>query len=160
MGDDGPGEVGFLGHPSGLAVASAAAALPAHVALVHCWHVDQAEDGRTVFEQGDQGGEERDAAGEADGSVDRVDQPAGSIGRALAPELLSEDGEVRESLPQDLSDGLLCRPIGLRDRRAVGLGLDGDGPEARKDLLAGPVARSTGGRGDGFEVERRHGGSG
>jgi hypothetical protein len=78
----------------------------------------------------------------------------------LAAELLADDGVVGEGAAQMLADHPLGGLVGLGDGGAIGLGLDGDGAEARQDLAAGEVSGALCRLGDGLEVQVGHGASG
>ena len=68
--------------------------------------------------------EQRDAAHEVVGAVDRVDVPADrGLGR-FGAELLADQPVVREGGVEPLADHLLDRLVGLGHEAAVGLGLD------------------------------------
>jgi hypothetical protein len=155
-----PAQVGLPRDARGLAVAPAAATLPADVALAERRAVDQAEDRLAGVEQRDERREERNAAREADRPIDRIDQPAGAVRGALGAELLAEDGVVGEGAAQVLADHPLGGLVGLGDGGAIGLGLDRDAAEARQDLAAGEVRGALRRLGDGLEIQGGHGVSG
>ncbi len=162
VGDHGLAQVALLGHRHGNAVAAHAAAPPPDESLGHGGTVDEPESRLAVLEQRDQGGEERNAAREADRPVDGIDQPAGCPGfDAVFPTVLfAEDRVVRAGLAQGRADHALRGPVGLGHRRAVALGLDGDVAEARQGLAARRIRRRLGRARCRLEVDSRHGGAG
>ena len=94
---------------------------------------------------GQQRPEQRHAADEVVGPVDRVDVPAHGCVARLGPVLLADQAMVREGVVEPLADAPLDGRVGLRHEGAVGLGLDDEvAPEVVARRHVGLVARSLG----------------
>ena len=77
--------------------------------------------------------EQRHAADEVVGAVDRVDVPADGRVAGLGAVLLADEAVVRERVGDPLADAPLDRRVGLGHERPVGLGLDLEvAPEVRR----------------------------
>jgi hypothetical protein len=109
-------------------------------ALARNWLVDDAEDRPALICQRDQRAEQRHAADEGFGAVDRVKHPD-EFGRlALRAELLADDAVLGEARRDQLAHRRLGGAVGHRHRRPVGLVVDGDPlAEIRADRLSSRV---------------------
>ena len=89
-------------------------------------HVAHADLGLAVDLERDQHTKQRHASDEALGAVDGIDDPAKRRPAAVGAVLFADHRVVRVPRGNRLPDQLLGAAIGARDRRGVGLELDGD----------------------------------
>jgi len=84
---------------------------------------DHAGRDGAAFLKADQDRPEGDPPDEVLGAVDRIDDPARLL-RARGAELLAEEPVIGKGAAEDPADQLLGLPVGLGDRRRVGLERD------------------------------------
>ncbi len=90
---------------------------------------------------GQQRPEQRHAADEVVGPVDRVDVPADGRVAGLGAVLLADQAVIREGVRESLADAPFDRRVGLRHEGPVGLGLDDEvAAEVRSRRHVGLVA--------------------
>ena len=100
---------------------------------------DHAHHDLVPVHQPDERGPDGDAADVVLRRVDRVEHPAPRPAAGL-PGLLAEHGVARPGPAQDVAQRVLGRPVGVGDRRQVGLGLDPQVERAeplRRDVIGG-----------------------
>ena len=83
--------------------------------------MDHADDRDALVVHGDDGAEERDAVGEAEGAVDRVEDPLERGARVHGRELLAYDAMLRESPADQGAEYALGRQIRIGDVAGVRL---------------------------------------
>ncbi len=107
--------------------------------------MDDAQDGATVVQQGDERTEQEAAADEVLGAIDRVQRPHVLGVRMVASPFLADDAMRWELLRDELAHHLLGFPIRYGDRACIGLMLDAElGAEVTLDYLRASLGQRLG----------------
>ena len=115
-----------IGDADAAFVAVSAVAAQGAKDLLHGRHADDAGDQFALVFEADERGPDRDAADEAAGAVDRVDDPAIAGGAGRVAEFLAEEAVVGEFAEQDFAHQIFGAAVGHGDGALVRLPFDGD----------------------------------